>query len=293
MKIRTSKTIQSTHKKLLQLLAVHPEIRSSIWIARAKLGITTSHLTSPQEVPNEIKEQYETLLHKDQGYKKLYELDEKHKHIDRLLKQSDAGETALRVLDDNTEFENQLKLCARDILEQHNLPSAWSFMMTTYIMNGDINLPRWSELPLALKVNRKLARNKHNEELILYSTDNFEGININISNFVYVEDLLNWIKENKTTIEKLMTALGYKKYYRPKIRENTFNEGIDLISNLQKKGKQYYREKAIKQLQEEGYEDIGKYKKDSAVSATMNDLTKKVHRFKKDYLNKLSSKSRS
>ncbi|EKE06076.1 MAG: hypothetical protein ACD_19C00087G0002 [uncultured bacterium] len=295
MKIRIGKNIKQTHKKLLLLMSIHPEIEESIWIARAKLGIRPLDLPSPSRIPTKIQTEYILLVEQKQSFLKFYEIEQKYKNLEKNAGKSLSqildeakSDIALEIMQEENEFEEQLIKQAQEILEQHNLPGAWLTMMKTYLMTGNIYLTEVAELPVALKLERNTLKNKRLGSLAIFASDNLAGINVNISNFVYIEDLLTWIKENKKTIEALIKAFGYRKYYRPKISDDTFNEGINLYS--QRKAGEKYRGIAYNKLKETGE---AKDERDSTITNESYNLMRLNYQFKKTYLAKISKKSRS
>ena len=293
MKIRISKDIKQAHKKLLLLISVHPEIEESIWIARATLGIRPTDLASQGIVPAKIQKKYNLLLWKKQPYQKYFENEQKYenlekrtgKNLSQILEENTSG-IALEIMEEYIEYDKQLARQAQEVIKQHNLPGAWTGMMKTYIATGNIQLSTASELPITIKFPRKAVLNNKLGSLSMFASDDFDGINISISEFVFIEDLLNWIKDNKKVLEDLIHAFGYKKYYRPKINDNTFDEGLNLY--LQRKTGKKYRKIAFEKLSKS--EKINE--EDGAITDVANKLMRREHKFKKTYLGQLSKKSR-
>lgn len=294
MKIRISKDIKQAHKKLLLLVSIHPEIEESIWIARATLGIRPTDLASEGIVPGKIQKKYNLILWGKQPFQKYYENEQKYenlekkagKNLSQILEEDTSG-IALEIMEEYHEYDKQLAHQAQEVIKQHNLPKAWTGMMKTYIATGNIQLSTAGELPISVKFPRKTVMSKKLGPLSMFASDDFEGININIAEFVYVEDLLNWIKDNKKVLEDIIHAFGYKKYYRPKINDGTFDEGLNLY--LQRKTGKKYREIAFEKLSKS--EKISD--EDGAITDVANKLMRREHKFKKTYLGKLSKKSRS
>ena len=294
MKISISKSAKNAHKKLIYLLSVHPEIELSVWLARAKLGIKLPNLASLSEIPTQIKSKYDSIVNQKQKYKKFFEIEEKYEELERKTGKTlpkimeERPEITLDMMTEQEEYDAQLSKQARIILNQHNLPESWIHMMKHYISTGNIHLAVGEELPISIRLEEATRKRTNLGVYSVFLSKRFEGININIPNFVYVEDLLTWIKDNKQTIESLMKILGFKKYYRPRISDEKFKEGINLIEQL-KSGKKY-RGIAFDKLKEAGE---AKHIKDRVVDDESFNLMRERYQFTKKYLSRLSKKSRT
>lgn len=294
MKITISNNLRQAHKKLLLLISVHPEIEESIWIARATLGIRPTDLATVIKVPDNIQKEYDVILKQKQTFQRYSENVQKYEELEKIagknlpeiLEEDDTG-LAMEIMNEYLEYDKQLANEARKIIEKHKLPKAWNSMMKTYISTGNIHLSTVGEFPISIRFPRKYLRSKELGALSMFASDDFNGVNINISEFVYIEDLLKWIKTNKKLLEDLFQAFGYRKYYRPKIADETFDEGLNL----------YQQRKSNKKYRKIAYEKLSKSEKisedDGSVAGEADKLIRRKYEFEKTYLDRLSKKSRS